>query len=187
MFFWTITKRNILEKIDMINFPATRDEYIAKNTITDEDGFEFEITKRIVEETKEFVWVRLYLNKDNPFDADMMQGDTVVIKYVPSGEVLNTDFYFYEKKSASSQIVDGETVQHFDEEDDKSILILCVELGYLKKISNTIPKLRTMFKQSGFYEYEYIPLTELEVSIQSTDNEGTVSTKIFDCIMNIRF
>jgi len=120
---------------------------------------EREISTTIIEEQKTFIWTRVFLREE---DHSLKSGDKVFIQYVPSGEILETIFGAYDKKSTVSD-KNGSDVREYDPEDDMRVLCLMVDLNLVNKNNNDIPFIKTLFKQSIFFEYQLLKLNELKV------------------------
>lgn len=112
-----------------------------------------------IEEQKTLIWTRIFLNDE---DNTLKPGDKVYMKYIPSGEILETTFAAYNKKNVVSD-KEGEVVQEYDPEDDKKVLCLAVDLDWLNKPTNNIPFIRTLFRQGRFYEIQLLKWSELKV------------------------
>jgi hypothetical protein len=114
---------------------------------------------KVIEEQKTFIWTRIYLNEE---DDSLKPGDKIFIEYTPTGEVLETTFAAYNKKSVFKD-KEGEVVQEYDPEDDLKTLCVAVDIDWINNPQNDIPFIRTLFKQGRFYEYQLLKFSELKV------------------------
>lgn len=130
-----------------------------------------DISTKILEEQKVYFWIRLFLKEEN---SNLQIGDDINIKYLPSGEKLQTKFICYGKEGLQKNVEDE--IVNFNPEDDKKTLCLMID----EKIVNTsdeIPFIRTLFKNGRFYEYQLVRRDELIF-----ENGRTCETlDYFDC------
>lgn len=120
---------------------------------------------------KVYFWTRVYMKEENP---NIEIGDTVTIKYAPSGEEMKTQFFAY-GKTGLERDHDDELV-NFNPEDDKKVLCLMVEEKIVNE-SEDIPFIRTLFKLGRHYEYNVMKREEL---LFVNDRNGIV-IDWFDC------
>jgi hypothetical protein len=120
---------------------------------------------------KVYFWTRVYMKEENP---NIEIGDTITIKYVPSGEEMKTQFFAY-GKTGLERDHDDELV-NFNPEDDKKVLCLMVEEKIVNE-SEDIPFIRTLFKLGRHYEYNLMKREEL---LFVNDRNGIV-IDWFDC------
>lgn len=113
----------------------------------------------VIEEQKTLIWTRVFLNEE---DETLTPGDTIFIEYRESGEKLETTFAAYNKKNVTSD-KDGDVVTGYEPEDDKKVLCLAVDIDWINNPKNDIPFIKTLFKQSRFYEFQLMKLTELKI------------------------
>ncbi len=113
----------------------------------------------ITEQQKTYIWTRIFLNDE---DSSLEAGDKVYIKYIPNGEVLEATFAAYNKKS-NFKDRDGDIVQEYNPEDDNKVLCIAVDIDWINNLQNDIPFMRTLFKQSRFYEHQLLKYTELKI------------------------
>mgnify|MGYP001156541491 CR=1 FL=1 len=142
-----ITKSSYLE--DIIDVIKNIDETNLSDDISNSP-----VTK-VIEEQKIYFWIRVYLKDENP---NIEIGDDISIKYIPSGEELDTKFICYAKKGLLTDHL-GE-ITNYNAEDDKKILCLMVDS---KKVNfgDDIPFIRTLFKSSYHYDYQLVRRDEL--------------------------
>ncbi len=132
-----------------------------------------DISSKVVEEQKIYFWIRLFLKEEV---SDLEIGDDINIKWVDSGEILETKFICYGKTGLSKNHDDLEKITNFNPEDDKKILCLMVD----ERVVNTseeIPFIRTLFKNGRHYEYQILKRDEL-LFINNRTNQ---SLEYFDC------
>lgn len=110
----------------------------------------------VIEKQKVYFWIRLYLKKEN---TKVKPDDDIIIKYIPSGEMLNTKFICY-AKPGSLKDNDGQ-VTNYTPEDDKKVLCLMVDSDKINKDSEDIPFIRTLFKIGRHYEYQLLKREDL--------------------------
>ena len=120
---------------------------------------------------KVYFWTRIYMKEENP---NLEIGDTITIKYIPSGEEMKTQFFAY-GKTGLERDHDDELV-NFNPEDDKKVLCLMVEEKIVNE-SEDIPFIRTLFKLGRHYEYNVMKREEL---LFVNDRNGIV-IDWFDC------
>lgn len=116
---------------------------------------------QIVEKQKVYFWIRLYLREE---DQILDPNDTIKIKYLNSGEVLETKFICY-NKSILGQDQDSNVV-NYNPEDDKKVLCLMVDSDRINKDSEDIPFIRTLFKIGRYYDYQLMKREELEFIVE---------------------
>ena len=109
---------------------------------------DFKPKSSIIEKQKVFFWIRLYLKEEN---SSINPNDIIVMKYLRSGEELETKFICYAKTTLNKDS-QGEIV-NYDTEDDKKVLCLMVDSDKINYDDGSIPFIRTLFKTSRFYEY----------------------------------
>lgn len=129
-----------------------------------------DIKTDVVEQQKVYFWIRLYLKEESP---ETKIGDDIVLTYTPSGEKLETKFICYEKEGIQK---DNDGIVNWNAEDNKKVFCLMVDEQVINT-SNTIPFIRTLFKNSRYYEYQLVRRDEL-VFINSRTNE---KLEYFDC------
>jgi|LauGreDrversion4_2_1035121.scaffolds.fasta_scaffold08550_9 hypothetical protein len=120
---------------------------------------------------KVYFWTRIYMKEENP---NIEIGDTITMRYVPSGEEMKTQFFAY-GKTGLDRDHDDELIS-FDAEEDKKVLCLMVEEKIVNE-SEDIPFIRTLFKLGRHYEYNVMKRGEL---IFVNDRNGIV-IDWFDC------
>ena len=110
------------------------------------DDIEQSPMTKIVEQQKVYFWIRLYINDvDDKLDV----GDDIDIIYM-DGESLDTKFIVYGKKNATRDM--DEDIINYEQEDDTKCLCLMVDEDRVKRNSDDIPFIRTLFKTSPYYQ-----------------------------------
>jgi hypothetical protein len=120
---------------------------------------------------KVYFWTRIYMKEENP---NIEIGDTVTMRYAPSGEEMKTQFFAYGKTGLERDHEDE--LVNFNPEDDKKVLCLMVEEKVVNE-SEDIPFIRTLFKLGRHYEYSVMKREEL---LFVNDRNGIV-IDWFDC------
>ena len=105
---------------------------------------------------KIYFWTRVYMKEENP---NIVVGDYITIKYLPSGEELKTQFITYGKTGLEKDHDDELT--SYNSEDDKKIICLMVDEKEINESTN-IPFIRTLFKLGHHYEYNVMTEEELK-------------------------
>lgn len=108
----------------------------------------------IVEKQKVYFWIRIMLKNES---SNLVVGDDIQIKYLKSDETLNTKFAAFGKKSLNRNV---DNIVSYDPEDDKKILCLMVDEDEISN-SDSIPFIRTLFKNYRFYEFQVYRREEL--------------------------
>lgn len=131
---------------------------------------DYETIDTKIEKQKVYFWIRVYLSEEVP---EIEPGDSVTIKYLPSGEELETKFICYSKKGGSSiEYKDGEpTVTQYDAEDDLKCLCLMVDEERINYDSEDIPTIRKMFKISRHFDYVFMKRTDLVLTIDRIETK----------------
>ena len=78
---------------------------------------------KIVETTKVFFWIRLYLKEEL---SDLVLGDDIQISYLPENENLVTKFICFGKTNLNKDY-NSDSVSQYDPDDDKKILCLMID------------------------------------------------------------
>lgn len=120
------------------------------------DGLDRTPEVKIAEESKTYVWVRIFLKEEK----DIKVGSDIKIIY-RGKEELTTLFSSYEKKNLNKD--KGEQVTEFTQEEDRKILCVMVDINSVNK-DKSIPFLKTLFKAGNFYEHQILKKDDLEVS-----------------------
>lgn len=138
----------MIEKNEIDELPSDRKKI--KVELTDSM---FETKTVVLEESKEFIWVRVYLKNEI---SDIINGDVIRMSY--DNEFIDMQFATYNKKG---QHKDGdEELVGFTNDYDKKVLVLMADIGYINK-SSDIPFIRTLFKVSRHFEYQILKRDEL--------------------------
>lgn len=121
----------------------------------------------VIEESKTYIWTRVFLKSE---DDTLKKGDKVYLKHAPTDEVLETMFVSYNKGNSStdSDEDDKDDVQNYTDEEDKKVLCLAIDLNYVNKRDNDIPFIKTIFRESYFYDDNFLKMSEW--SVYSIDN-----------------
>jgi hypothetical protein len=112
-----------------------------------------------IEKQKVYFWIRVYLYKE----MNTEPGDEIIIKYLPSGESMDSKFICYAKVGGELKYEQGEVVSNYNAEDNKKVLCLMVDEERINYNSDDIPYLRKLFKIGRYFEYELVRRTELEL------------------------
>jgi hypothetical protein len=112
-----------------------------------------------IDKQKVYFWIRVYLSEETNIEP----GDVVNIKYVPSGEELETTFICYAKKGTGHIDYENDepVVVNYNSEDDTKCLCLMVDEERINYDSDDIPFIRKLFRIGRHYEYELIRRSEL--------------------------
>jgi hypothetical protein len=129
----------------------------------------------IIQKQKEYLWVKIYLREE----VDVNVGDEIVIKYLETGEELKTIFFYYGKKyeKMGLDVVVPIPVMH-EIGDDEKILYVLVDQDDLNKTEDAATYIRTLFRQSKYYEHQLIKRSEL-IFTNSRTNE---KLDYYDCV-----
>jgi hypothetical protein len=131
--------------IEERDYKTTLVESIRKIDTEDLDDDVNQDTKvDIVNKQKVYFWIRLYMKEEN---NDIKIGNKINIKWLRSGESLDTIFTAYGKKGLEKD-EDGITES---KEDDNRILCLMVDSEKIN-YSKDIPFIRTLFRTGYHYE-----------------------------------
>mgnify|MGYP003473482933 FL=1 len=113
-------------------------------------------TMRVLEESKEYIWVRLFTNIEYVDSLEI--GDIIKMEYVESGESIEMIFASYEKKGLYKNNEDE--IMNYTDEVDNKILCLMVDLKDINYSIN-IPFIRTLFKASRHFEHQLLKRNDL--------------------------
>jgi hypothetical protein len=116
------------------------------------------VLSTVVEEQKVYFWIRLYIKDEN---SNIQIGDDITIKWLPSGEFLDTKFIAGGKKGLERDH-DNEMV-NYNSEDDKRILCLMIDTKMVNN-NDDIPFIRTLFETGNHYEYQLVRRVDLTFS-----------------------
>jgi hypothetical protein len=126
-----------------------------------EDTSQFKPRTKIVEEQKEYFWIRLYLNNE----IELTPNTDITIQYLLSGEKLNTKFICYDK-TGSNKNSEGEVVNYIAD-DNKKILCLMIDAEKINKHNEDIPFLKTLFRIGRYYEAQILRINDLLIEDQN--------------------
>lgn len=115
--------------------------------IVEDTNLEIKPTTKIVESQKVYFWIRVYLKE---FLTDIKSGDQFELRYLENNENLKLTFVYFGKKGLNQDYND---IVNYSAEDDEKILCLMVDENDLYNLPN-IQFLRSLFKQSKFFEYQ---------------------------------
>jgi hypothetical protein len=124
------------------------------------------------EKQKEYFWIRIYLKEE---DDKLNKGDIVTLTHTPTNEKIDMIFGAYEKEGLNRDYTDE--VINYSTKDDKKILCCMIDLDRVNKESDDIPKLRTFFRNSRYYEENLFFKTDIKV--ESGDKEYEYSSISF--------
>jgi len=164
----------IIESVpDSNTFFHTEYDYLAeqvKSLNLDEIDFknsQYDYVKTKIEKQKIYFWIRVYLSEEIEIEA----GADITIKYVMSGEELDTKFICYAKMGGGSiKYENGEPiVVNYNSEDNKKVLCLMVDEEKINYDSEDIPFIRKLFKIGRHYEYELMKRTDLILTVKDTE------------------
>ena len=127
----------------------------------------------VVEQQKVYIWIRLYLKNEL---SDIQVGDDFRIEYTPTGEYMDIKFICYDKTSLTKDHDDMEKVINFNPEDDKKVLCFMVDIELLK--SESIPFIKTLFKNTPYYQEQLFRKSELTF----TNLRNSTNVEYFDCV-----
>lgn len=141
-------EENIIESIKKINNLDKISDDVSKNPDV-----------KIVEKQKVYFWIRLYMKEE---DDDIKIGDDITIKWTisPFDESLKTNFIAYNKSSLIKDDFDYDLTK-YENEDDKKTLVLMIDSDKINKECDDIPYIRTLFKESKWYDYHVVRRSEL--------------------------
>lgn len=117
------------------------------------------LTDEVQVEEKEksmvYLWIRLYLKEEA---EDITNGDQIIIQW--KGEKVPTTFIGFNKKGL---VKDNDGIVNADLEEDKSGLILMIDERLVKDATQSInqPFIRSLFKESPYFEYQVYRREEL--------------------------
>lgn len=114
-----------------------------------------------IEKSKSYFWIRVYLSEE----VDITPGDDITIKYVNSGEKLNTKYVCFSKKNIISNEIN---INKYDSEDDTKVLCLMVDEDKINHHSDDIPFIRKLFRNSRYFDYELFKTNDLILTIDRT-------------------
>lgn len=131
-----------------------------------EDNVDQTPITKIIDEQKVYFWGRLFIDEDE--DTKLEKGDTIIIKWEPTGEELETKFISFGKKGLEKD--NDNQVTYWDKEEDDRILTLMIDE---KQVNHNphIPFIRTLFKTSHHYEYQLVKRSELVFIHQRTNKK----------------
>ena len=171
------TPRNQLKKvsnIQAINMEENYDYLVeqVKNLELDKIDFENSEYDRIYkkeDKQKVYFWIRVYLSEETNIEP----GDSVNMKYIHSGEELETTFICYAKKGASHIDYENDepVITNYNAEDDTKCLCLMVDEERINYDSEDILFIRRLFRIGRHYEYELIRPAELTLTIDRTEEK----------------
>jgi hypothetical protein len=122
------------------------DEFVQK--------FANSIQHEVLEEQKQYHWIRLYMNDE--LEIDPMT--KVKMVYVPTSEEFDLVFTSYNKKKSEQD--KGPSLVEYVAEDDKKVLSLLYNLDDVEN-SEKYPKITTLFARSKNYEFNLMRRDDL--------------------------
>lgn len=164
------SRKEILESRSNIKLPSYQQSIVDEIKSIDVDKVDFtngdfKPRTKIVEKQRVFIWIRLYLKEEN---TDIKPNDEVKIRYIHTGEELETTFICYSKRGLDKDS-DGNIV-NYNTEDDKKVLCLMVDSDRIGPNSDDIPFIRTLFKGGKYYEFQLLKRDELQF-INTSNNQ----------------
>jgi hypothetical protein len=123
------------------------------NNMVDVDEYYYDIKVDVVERQRLYIWVRLFLKKD---DIDIIEGDTIELTYLPNQESITVTFSTWERMGYTKDM--GYYVTNV-QDIDKSILILMVDVDLFN--DDSIPFIRSLFRESRYFDYVMVKRDEL--------------------------
>lgn len=127
------------------------DEFIQK--------FANSIQREVLEEQKQYHWIRLYMNDE--LEIDPMA--KVKMVYVPTSEEFELVFTSYNKKKSEQD--KGPSLVEYVAEDDKKVLSLLYNLDDVEN-SEKYPKITTLFTRSKNFEFNLLRRDDLVFKLQ---------------------
>jgi hypothetical protein len=121
-----------------------------------------DIQVKETEKSMVYLWIRLYLKDEI---SNIINGDKINIKW--EREEVETTFIGFNKKGL---IQDNDGIINADLEDDKTGLILMIDERMVKdpRLSAAQPFIRSLFKESPYYEYQVYRRDDLKFINQKT-------------------
>jgi hypothetical protein len=86
------------------------------------ESFKNNIERAVLEESKEYYWLRLYLREE----CEIENGEVLRLRYAPTEESIDLIFIAYEKKGQTDQFFSD--IIEYVKEDDKKILCLMLDI-----------------------------------------------------------
>lgn len=148
------------------NFLAEQIKDLNLDTI-DFENSSYDQLKTKIEKQKVYFWIRVYLSEE----IEIEPGSDISIKYVNSGEKLDTKFICYAKMGGGTiNYENGEpVVANYNSEDNRKVLCLMVDEEKINYDSEDIPFIKKLFKIGRHYEYQLMKRTDLILTVKSTD------------------
>jgi hypothetical protein len=148
-----------MSNIQNTNFP-TREDLNKEFTkeVFGGDDFDREVNTTTIEKQATYIWIRIYLKNEQ----DIEIGSKINMKYLPTGETLETTFGAFNKKNLNKDFDDE--VIGYESEDDKTCLCLMINLEWVNNPNNNIRFIRSLFKDGRFFDSNNLLLREDEVS-----------------------
>ena len=138
-----------IKSIDLENYIHNNEDFTPKIEIT--------------QKQKVFLWIRLYLKEE----IEIAPNDIVNIVYTPLNEILETTFVCYSKPYNTNS--DTDDLTEYETEDDKKVLCLMVDYSNVNENSSNIPFIRSLFKESKYYEDRVMRKGELKFITEKND------------------
>ena len=133
----------------------------------DFENSDFDKIYKKEEKQKVYFWIRVYLSEETNIEP----GDNVSIKYIHTGEELETTFICYAKKGTGHIEYENDepVVTNYNAEDDTKCLCLMVDEEKINYDSEDILYIRKLFKIGRHYEYEIVRTSELILTNERTE------------------
>lgn len=125
----------------------------------------------IIDEQKTYFWIRLFIKEE---ELNIEEGDDVVINWIPNGEELITKFVSFGKTGLDSD--QGDQLKYYESEDDKKVLCLMIDEKMIN-YNDSIPFIRTLFKNSIHYEYQLMRKGDLTF----TNKRNNIIFDYYEC------
>lgn len=149
-------KRSLLgeiQSLDTDNYDYTK--------MSDDD---YAAISKVAEKQKTYFYIRIYLNDEN---GNIKPNDNVIINYMPENEKLTTKFIAYGKLGKDKD--SGDDLSNYVAEDNKKVLCLMIDTDKINYESEDIKFIRSLFRQSRYFQYQMFRTDEFEVTLDGGD------------------
>lgn len=126
--------------------------------------FKKNIQRVVLEESKEYYWLRLYLREE----CEIENSEIIKLKYLPNDESLDLIFIAYEKKGQSDQFYSD--IIEYVKEDDKKILCLMLDIKELNTRTD-LEFLQKLLRCSRNHEDTLVKREDLPFMQQNAEGE----------------
>jgi hypothetical protein len=124
----------------------------------DFEKVDFDLKVEVKEKQRVFFWVRVYLKEEMEIDPYT----DVFIKWLPTGEVLETKFICFSKKGVDKDL--NEEIVNYVTDDDKRVLCLMVDEDRININNVDIPFIKSLFKIGRYYQYQVFKNSDVLLS-----------------------